>query len=99
MGWQFTDDAAVYAERVWDLLASDPARHTVSLTVAAAARSGFRWSDDRMLFGWYAGDGGAVRGAVSLTPPHELLLAEVPDGTLDSLITATKPNRMPAPRM
>jgi predicted GNAT family acetyltransferase len=92
MGWQFTDDPGAYAERVWDLLAADPARHTVSLTVAAAARSGFRWSDDPMLFGWHENG-----GAVSLTPPHELLLAVVPDGTLDDLIAGLREQRAAVP--
>jgi predicted GNAT family acetyltransferase len=92
MGWQFTDDPATYAHHVWDLLVADPARHTVSLTVAAAARTGFRWSDDPMLFGWHS-DGGAV----SLTPPHELLLAEVPDGTLDQLIAELREQRAVLP--
>ncbi|HEX5619306.1 MAG TPA: GNAT family N-acetyltransferase [Solirubrobacteraceae bacterium] len=96
MGWRFTDDPEAFAERVWDLLAADPARHTVSLTVAAAARSGFRWSDDPMLFGWYD-DGGEVRGAVSLTPPHELLLAEVPEGSLDELIAGLREQRAALP--
>jgi predicted GNAT family acetyltransferase len=96
MTWQFSDDPAAYADTVWDLLESDPARHTVSLTVAAAAQSGFRWSDDPMLFGWYDDDG-AVRGAISLTPPHELLLAEVPDGTLDSLIAGLREQRAALP--
>jgi predicted GNAT family acetyltransferase len=96
MSWRFSDDPVAYAERVWDLLAADPARHTVSLTVAAAARTGFRWSDDPMLFGWYE-DGGAVRGAVSLTPPHELLLAAVPDGTLDALIDGLREHRAAVP--
>jgi predicted GNAT family acetyltransferase len=96
MGWRFSDDPAAYAERVWDLLAAEPARHTVELTVAAAARSGFRWSDDSMLFGWYE-DGGAVRGAVSLTPPYELLLAEVPDGTLDELVAGLREQRAAVP--
>ena len=65
MGWQFTDDPGAYADRAWHLLAADPAANTVALTVAAAVRSGFRWSDDRMLFGWYE-DAGAVRGAISV---------------------------------
>src|SRR6185436_13518055 len=89
MSWRFTDDPVAYVERVWDLLAADPARHTVSLTVAALVRDGFRWSDDPMVFGWYE-DGGEVRGAVSLTPPHELLLADVPDGTLGELVSGLR---------
>ena len=36
-----------------------------------------------MLFGWY--DDGRVSGAVSMTPPYELLLAVVPDGSVDEL--------------
>jgi RimJ/RimL family protein N-acetyltransferase len=96
MAWRFTDDPVAYADHIWDMLAADPALHTVSLTVAAAARSGFRWSDDPMLFGWYE-DGDAVRGAVSLTPPHELLLADVPDGTLDELIAGLREWRAAVP--
>jgi predicted GNAT family acetyltransferase len=83
MAWHFTDDPVAYADRVWDLLAATPAEHTVSLTVIESAREGFRWSDEPMLFGWY--DDGAVRGAVGWTPPFELLLAEVPDDTIDAL--------------
>lgn len=89
MGWRFDDDPAAYAERVWDLLGADPARNTVSLTVAAAARTGFRWSDEPMLFGWYE-DGDEVRGAVALTPPHELLLGVVPDDTLADLVAGLR---------
>jgi GNAT superfamily N-acetyltransferase len=96
MGWQFTDDPVAYADRVWDLLAADPARHTVSLTVAAAARSGFRWSDAPMQFAWYD-DGGSVRGAISLTPPHELVLADVPDGTVDELVAGLREQRTAVP--
>jgi predicted GNAT family acetyltransferase len=96
MGWQFTDDPGVYADRAWNMLAADPAANTVALTVAAAARSGYRWSQDSMLFGWYE-DGDDVRGAVSLTPPHELLLAVVPDGTLDSLIAGLREHRAALP--
>jgi len=96
MPWRFTDDPIAYCERVWDHLAADAAEHTVSLTVAAAVRGGYRWSDDAMLFGWYE-DGDAVRGAVSLTPPHELLLATVPDGTLDALVEGLREVRAAVP--
>ena len=92
MGWRFTDDPLEYCEHAWNLLAADPALHTVSLTVAAAVRTGYRWSDDRMLFGWHE-DAGGVRGAVSHTPPHELLLAVVPDGTLEELVDGLREQR------
>jgi GNAT superfamily N-acetyltransferase len=85
MPWHFTADPDAYADHAWDLLAATPAEHTVSLTIIESACRGFRWSDDPMLFGWYADDGG-VRGAISWTPPFELLLAAVPDDTVDDLV-------------
>ena len=88
MAWRFTDDATTYAEHAWDLLARNPTEHTVALTVVESARGGYRWSDDPMLFGWY--DDGEVRGAVSWTPPFELLLAEVPEDTVAELVTALR---------
>lgn len=89
MAWHFTADPATYADHAWDLLAATPAEHTVSLTIIESARRGFRWSEQPMLFGWYA-DGGGVRGAVSWTPPYELLLAEVPDDTVDALVAGLR---------
>jgi predicted GNAT family acetyltransferase len=89
VGWRFTDDPGTYAYRVWGLLARDPAEQTIALTVIEASRAGHRWSDDPMLFGWYE-DGGEVRGAVSWTPPYELLLAVVPDDTVAALVEALR---------
>jgi len=60
----------------------------VALTAIEAVRKGHRFSDEPMLFGWY--DDGEVRGAVSLTPPFELLLAVVPDDTVDALVAALR---------
>ncbi len=53
-----------------------------------AVRKGHRFSHEPMLFGWY--DDGEVRGAVSVTPPFELLLAVVPDDTIDALVAALR---------
>jgi GNAT superfamily N-acetyltransferase len=84
MGWQFTSDIETYAAAVWDVLAENPFEHTVGLSVIEAVRAGHRYSEDReMRFGYHP-DGGAV----SLTPPYELLLARVPEHTLDGLIEA-----------
>jgi predicted GNAT family acetyltransferase len=88
MAWRFTADPATYADRAWDLLAATPAEHTVSLTIIESALRGVHWSDEPMLFGWY--DDGAVRGAISWTPPFELLLAEVPDDTVDALVAGLR---------
>jgi predicted GNAT family acetyltransferase len=89
VGWRFTEGVAAYADRAWDLLASSPVEHTLALTVIESVRAGHRWSDDPMLFGWYD-DGGEVSGAVSLTPPYELLLAVVPDDAVAELVAALR---------
>ena len=89
MGWRFTEDVATYADRAWGLLAASPVEHTVALTVIESVRAGHRWSDDPMLFGWYD-DGAEVRGAVSLTPPYELLLAAVPHDLVAKLVAALR---------
>jgi predicted GNAT family acetyltransferase len=88
VSWHLTGDVEAYAEHAWELLAADPAEQTVALTVIESARGGYRWSDAPMLFGWY--DDGEVRGAVSWTPPYELLLAVVPDDTVAALADALR---------
>jgi hypothetical protein len=87
--WTLTEDPEVYRERVWELLAADPAEHTVTLTVLDMLRGGHRWSDEPMAFGVYE-DGGEVRGAVSMTPPFELLLAVLPETAVGELVDALR---------
>lgn len=90
MGWWFTDDVEAYAERAWKLLARDPVDQTVALSVIGSVRAGHRWSErGEFLFGCYD-DGVDVRGAVSLTPPFELLLAVVPTDTVAELVAALR---------
>ena len=89
MPWRLTSDFEDYAARTADLLASNPAEHTVPLTVLETIRRGHRWSDEAMLFGWFE-DGGEVRGAVFRTPPFELLLAVVPEEATDELVAALR---------
>jgi predicted GNAT family acetyltransferase len=88
MPWELTDDPERYAAHVWDLLAAEPARHTVALTVLESVRAGRRWSDDPMLFGWH-GEAPAV-GAVSMTPPFTLHLARVPAELVAQLVSALR---------
>jgi RimJ/RimL family protein N-acetyltransferase len=77
--WRFSDDVEPYADAVLPLLREDPAAHTVALTVIDTLRQGHRFSDQPMLFGWLADDGGPARGAISHNPPYDLLLCVVPD--------------------
>jgi predicted GNAT family acetyltransferase len=88
--WRLTPDPEEYGARVWDLLAAEPAEHTVALTVIESLRAGQRWSDAPMTFGWLEGEAGEVRGAVSLTPPFELLLAAVPADSTEDLVAALR---------
>lgn len=88
MPWEFTDEVEVYAEHAWDLLAARPAENTVALTAIESVPAGRRWSAEPMLFGWY--DAGRTSGAVSSTPPYELLLASVPDDAVDDLVSALR---------
>jgi predicted GNAT family acetyltransferase len=87
--WRLTSDFEAYAARTTELLMSNPAEHTVPLTVLESVRGGQRWSDDPMLFGWFE-DGGEVRGAVFRTPPFELLLAVVPEEATAELVAALR---------
>ena len=87
MAWQFTTDIETYAAAASGLLADNPVGHTVALSVIESVRAGHRWSEHgQMWFAYY--DDGVVRGAVSLTPPFELLLAAVPEDTLAELVDA-----------
>jgi predicted GNAT family acetyltransferase len=87
--WRLSDDVGAFAGHAWDLLASSPVEQTVALTIIESLRAGHRWSDVAPLFGWYA-DGAGVCGAVCMTPPFELLLAEVPDDTIEELVAALR---------
>jgi predicted GNAT family acetyltransferase len=89
MPWTLTSDPEVYAERVWDLLAAEPMRNTVALTVLEMARRGHRWSPQPMLFGWYE-ENGAVAGAIFHTPPFELGLGIVPEAASEPLVQALR---------
>ena len=88
MRWQFTDDVDVYVEHTWELLASRPVENTVALTTIENLRAGLRYSEEPSLFGWY--DGIPTSGALSFTPPYELVLACVPEGAMDELASALR---------
>ena len=89
MPWRLSSDVEEYAQRTASLLASDPALHTIPLTVLETVRAGRRWSDEPMLFGWFE-EGGVVGGAIFRTPPFELLLAVVPEETTEELVEALR---------
>jgi GNAT superfamily N-acetyltransferase len=83
--WTLSNDVEAFADQTWELLASRSAEQTVALSIVASLRAGQRWSDVPPVFGWCA-EAGEVRGAVCMTPPFELVLAEVPDDSVDALV-------------
>jgi GNAT superfamily N-acetyltransferase len=88
MGWHFTGDVEEYARHAVPLLAADPVRHTVPLGVIEVARARRTALDEPELFGWWTAGDGAVQGAVSHTPPFDLLLSVMPDDALRPLAHA-----------
>jgi RimJ/RimL family protein N-acetyltransferase len=92
--WQFSDDIEPYAQRVVPLLSRDPTVHTVALSVIEALRAGHRFGDEAPLFGWLEEDG-EVRGAISRTPPFDVLLSVVPD--VGELVAALRQHGIEVP--
>jgi RimJ/RimL family protein N-acetyltransferase len=88
MAWTLTHDVERYASAALPLLASDPVRHTIGLTVVAAALARDRPLADPETYGWWTEPDGSVTGAVSVTPPFPPLLEVVPEHALPSLLDA-----------
>lgn len=95
MGWWFTHDVEEYAAVAAPLLAADPARHTISLTVIENARARRRPLEPPELYGWWVSPVGAPAGAVSHTPPFPLLLGVAPDETIRPLVEELLAARQP----
>ena len=81
MAWRCTTDVEEYDQAVGDLLRADPVVQTLPLTVLAAIRAG-RYP--RRLLGWW--HEGPTWGAVLHTPPHELIVAALPEPALGPLV-------------
>jgi len=94
--WQLSRDLEAFADRTWDVLARGPVRQTVALSIVQQLRRGQRWADGSPVFGWFE-DGEGVRGAVCMTPPYEMLLAEVPADTSDELVLALRADPVALP--
>jgi GNAT superfamily N-acetyltransferase len=81
MAWRCTTDVEEYDQAVGDLLRADPVVQTLPLTVLAAIRAG-RYP--RRLLGWW--HEGPTWGAVLHTPPHELIVAALPEPAVGPLV-------------
>jgi GNAT superfamily N-acetyltransferase len=93
MHWDFTDEAGVFAAHAHELLVADPTANTITLTVLENIRAGNLASST--LFGWYSDH--SVRGAVSFTPPHDLVLSVVPTDTVEALVAGLRDRSVSVP--
>jgi ribosomal protein S18 acetylase RimI-like enzyme len=93
MDWKFTDEAEVFASQAHQVLVADPAKNTITLTVLENIRAGKPSSST--LFGWY--DDGSARGAVSFTPPHDLVLSVVPADSVEPLVAGLRSRSVSVP--
>jgi ribosomal protein S18 acetylase RimI-like enzyme len=89
MAWTLTDDVDAFQAAAGGLLLSEPVRNTVQLSVLASlTRIGLAaYGDGVPLFGWWSA-GGAVGAAVVQTPPHPMLLTDLPGESAAELATA-----------
>jgi GNAT superfamily N-acetyltransferase len=88
----FTSDLTEFPAAAESWLRGDPVLNTVPLTVLARLRQGL-WSDDAML-AWLT-DGDAVRGVAVQTPPHPVVLAEIPPDSVRPLAEALGARALP----
>lgn len=94
MNWYLTDDVEEYADRAWDLLASDPEASTIGLTIIEAVREGVSYGEVAPTYGWLELEDGTVAGAVSITPPWPLLLSITPEESLAHLAHSLRTARV-----
>ncbi|WP_327662118.1 MULTISPECIES: GNAT family N-acetyltransferase [unclassified Streptomyces] len=72
--WLLTSALDEFDQQAGELLASDPALHTVALSVTARMRAS-GWARDGARFGVWTGPGGRADGYFFWTPPHFLYVS------------------------
>ncbi|MFD1657227.1 GNAT family N-acetyltransferase [Streptomyces caeni] len=85
--WRFTEDLEEFLGCAGAFLRSEPARHTVQLTVAERLRSRApgAFGEGTPYFGRLTDGGGNVRATVLRTPPHQLNLTAFGADDADAL--------------
>ncbi len=88
MEWTTTSDVTAFDAAAGDFLRSRPAQHTAQLTVCARLRQQgpHAFGEGAPEFGWWTGADGSVNGAYLRTPPHNLLLTELPTPAVAPLV-------------
>ncbi|MGW5659569.1 GNAT family N-acetyltransferase [Streptomyces sp. NPDC003758] len=85
--WQFTDDLEEFLDRAGAFLLSEPALHTVQLTVTDRLRTEgtASFGEEAPYFGRLVDGDGAVRATVFRTPPYPLNLTPLTEGAAEAL--------------
>jgi RimJ/RimL family protein N-acetyltransferase len=85
--WRFTDELGMFLERAEGFLRSEPALHTVQLTIANALRTRgtTAYGEKPPHFAWLADLSGTVRATAVRTPPHGLSLTAAASEALGAL--------------
>ncbi|MGI5139914.1 MULTISPECIES: GNAT family N-acetyltransferase [unclassified Streptomyces] len=85
--WHFTQDVEEFLDRAGAFLWSEPALHTVQLTVTDMVRTNgiTAYGEEAPYFGRLVGGDGTVRATVMRTPPFQLQLTALPDRAADAL--------------
>src|SRR6476646_6124700 len=87
MTWFTTGDLDEFTAAAGTFLRTHPVEHTVMLTICESLRESgpHRYGDADPWYGWWQ-DGSTVTSAFLQTPPHALLLTDVPAEALVSLV-------------
>jgi len=90
MAWTFTDDPNTFHAAVAGLLAGDPERNTVLISVLANLRrlGPLAFGSEAPVLGWWAPDSSTAKAAVMHTPPHPILVTDLPVDSAGQLATA-----------
>ncbi|MFJ8362455.1 GNAT family N-acetyltransferase [Streptomyces sp. NPDC093984] len=85
--WQFTDDLEEFLDRAGAFLWSEPALHTVQLTVTDRLRAEGRtlYGDEAPYYGRFVDGGGTVGATVLRTPPYGLNVTALTAEAADAL--------------
>jgi RimJ/RimL family protein N-acetyltransferase len=99
MTWRTTGDLHEFRAATGELLSVDSATNTLMLSTVdnLVSRGPHAYGDDDPRFGWWAPDG-TVTGAYLQTPPHPVILSDLPAEAVAPLVATLDPDRVNATR-
>jgi ribosomal protein S18 acetylase RimI-like enzyme len=88
MAWTLTRSLPEFLDVAGTFLRTEPVRNTVMLTILESLRQRGPavYSDTPPVFGWHTDAARLTDGAFLQTPPHPVLLATLPEGSVPDLI-------------